>query len=86
MIIFPGAVIGGALPVDVTLRDTANATTDATNHTFHGMALGAGHTRPIILVGGGSQCRSAPCFIPTLRCLTKKVVENGRGEGEEDKK
>ena len=53
MIIFPGAVIGGALPVDVTLRDTANATTDATSHTFTGMALGAADTRRYILVGVG---------------------------------
>lgn len=59
MIIFPGAVIGGALPVDVTLRDTANATTDATSHTFTGMALGAADTRRYILVGVGYSSLSA---------------------------
>ena len=59
MIIFPGAVIGGALPVDVTLRDTANATTDATSHTFTGMALGAAGTRRYILVGVGYSSLSA---------------------------
>lgn len=59
MIIFPGAVIGGALPVDVTLRDTANATTNATSHTFTGMALGAADTRRYILVGVGYSSLSA---------------------------
>lgn len=59
MIIFPGAVIGGALPVEVTLRDTANATTDATSHTFTGMALGAADTRRYILVGVGYSSLSA---------------------------
>ena len=59
MIIFPVAVIGGALPVDVTLRDTANATTDATSHTFTGMALGAADTRRYILVGVGYSSLSA---------------------------
>ncbi len=59
MIIFPGAVIGGALPVDVTLRDTANATTDATSHTLTGMALGAADTRRYILVGVGYSSLSA---------------------------
>ena len=59
MIIFPGAVIGGALPVEVTLRDTANATTDATSHTFTGTALGAADTRRYILVGVGYSSLSA---------------------------
>lgn len=59
MIIFPGAVIGGALPVDVTLRGTANATTYATSHTFTGMALGAADTRRYILVGVGYSSLSA---------------------------